>query len=378
MSTAVRDAVGHSSVILTVGAGGVGKTTIAAAIALRAALEGTSAVVLTIDPAKRLANALGLAEIGNTEVSVSESLFSAAGLRPSAPLSAMMLDMKRTWDELIERLAPPDKRDRILRNRFYQALSTALAGSQEYIALEKMWDLRNRHRAKLLVLDTPPTAHALDFLDAPSRVLDFLDTEAAKWLLTPALAAGKFGLRVFNLGSSYAAKTIARLTGTDMLRQLAEFMLALSSMNESFRERAHQTRALLEADRTSFLLVTGPMPERVDEAVYFHTLLLQNNLRVAGIVVNRVHGPVPPHLWDACRGLDGSLRASLERTLDEQEQLAAQDATGIARLRELCAPTPLVLVPHLDRDVHDLGALWTLSTYLWGDLSPTPTETHPS
>jgi len=279
----------------------------------------------------------------------------------------MMLDMKRTWDELIERHAPADKRERILANRFYQSLSTVLAGSQEYIAMEKLWELRTQRDYPLIVLDTPPTAHALDFLDAPNRIIDFLDNEAAKWLLTPALAAGKFGLKLFNFGSSYIAKTISRFTGTETLQQLAEFMLALSGMNQGFRERAHQTRALLEAPTTSFVLVTGPMPERPDEAVYFHTLLKQNKMQVAAVVVNRVNPPVPDALWADVARLPSPLRGKFDQTLKENEHLATQDARGIERLREQCEGTPLVLVPRFELDVHDVKGLWETSRYLWGD-----------
>jgi anion-transporting ArsA/GET3 family ATPase len=287
-------------------------------------------------------------------------------------MDAMMLDMKRAWDELIEQRAPPDKREKILSNRFYQSLSTALAGSQEYVAMEKVWELRSTSQAPLIVLDTPPTAHALDFLDAPNRILDFLDNEAAKWLLTPALAAGKFGLRLFNLGGSYVAKTIARFTGTETLQALAEFMLHMSGMNEGFRERAHQTRALLEADSTAFVLVTGPMPDRLDEAVYFHTVLQQNKMRVAAVVVNRVHAPVPDALWAEVARLPTPLQGPFEQTLRENDHLARQDARGIARLAELCAPTPLVLVPRFEGDVHDLAALWETSRWLWGDARLEP------
>src|SRR6185295_5621925 len=149
----------------------------------------------------------------------------------------MMLDMKHTWDAVIEQRAPADKRETILKNRFYQSLSSELAGSQEYIAMEKLWQLRSQRDYRLIVLDTPPTAHALDFLDAPNRVLDFMDNEAARWLLTPALAAGKVGLKLFNLGSSYVAKTLTKFTGTETLQELAAFMLAISGLNEGFKER---------------------------------------------------------------------------------------------------------------------------------------------
>jgi anion-transporting ArsA/GET3 family ATPase len=367
VSNPIQDALASSDVLITVGSGGVGKTTLAASIALRAAMEGQGSLVCTIDPARRLANSLGLEALGNAETEIAQATFAKAGLSPRAPMRAMMLDMKRTWDELIERRAPPDKREKILNNRFYQSLSSALAGSQEYVAMEKLWELRTQRDYPLIVLDTPPTAHALDFLDAPNRILDFLDNDASKWLLTPALAAGKFGLRLFNLGGSYVAKTIARFTGTETLQQLADFMLNISGMNEGFRERAHQTRALLEANTTSFVLVTGPMPERLDEALYFHTLLQQNKMRVAAIAVNRVHAPVPDALWEEVARLPSPLQQQLEQTLKENDHLARQDARGIAKLREACGSTPMVLIPRFELDVHDLSSLYETSKWLWGE-----------
>ncbi|MBS1150776.1 MAG: agmR [Myxococcaceae bacterium] len=364
----IPDAVHRSNVLVCVGPGGVGKTTVAATLALRAAVEGKGSLVCTIDPAKRLANSLGLAELGNAETRIADPILAAAsGQQPRAAMHAMMLDMKRAWDELIEQRAPADKREKILGNRFYQSLSTALAGSQEYIAMEKLCELRMQRGYPMIVLDTPPTAHALDFLDAPNRILDFLDNDAAKWLLTPALAAGKIGLKLFNLGSSYVAKTISKFTGVETLQELANFMLHMSSMYEGFRERAHQTRALLEADTTSFVLVTGPMPERLDEAVFFHTTLLQNHLSMAAVVVNRVHPPVPAALWSHAKKLPDELRKRVEATLNENDHLASQDARGVARLAELCAPTPLVLIPRFELDVHDLTSLWNTSRFLFGE-----------
>lgn len=364
---AIGKALAKHSTLICVGSGGVGKTTVAAALALRSSVEGKSALVCTIDPAKRLANALGLAALGNAETKITDETFAAAGLKPKSPMFAMMLDMKRTWDELIEKRAPPDRRDRILKNRFYQSLSTALAGSQEYIAMEKLWELRSQRGHPLIVLDTPPTAHALDFLDAPNRILDFLDNDAAKWLLTPALAAGKVGLKLFNFGSSYVAKTISRFTGVDTLQELAGFMLDISGMNQGFRERAHQTRELLAAEGTAFVLVTAPMPERIDEALYFHTLLAQNHLEVAAIVVNRVHPPVPDALWGEAARLPDGVRQRAEKTLTEAEHAATQDAEGISTLAAQCGNTPLVQVPRFELDVHDLRTLWDTSRWLVGE-----------
>ncbi|MBF5044704.1 ArsA family ATPase [Aggregicoccus sp. 17bor-14] len=353
--------------LICVGSGGVGKTTVAATLALRAAVDGRSAIVCTIDPAKRLANSLGVSALGNTQARIPESALRAAGLQPRAALYAMMLDMKQTWDDLITRFAPADKRERILSNRFYQSLSGALAGSQEYIAMEKLWELRSGSDFELVVLDTPPTAHALDFLDAPNRVLDFLDNEAAKWLLTPALAAGKLGLSLFNLGGSYVAKTLARFTGTETLQELSAFMLAISSMNEGFRERARGVRSLLESPQTGFVLVTAPAAERLDEAIHFHKLLRQNRMDLVAIVVNRVHPLPPPALWDEAQELVPARRDKVLRTLEELKVLAEQDAAGIAQLSQACPGTPLVQVPRFDVDVHDVDALWRTGRFLLGE-----------
>jgi anion-transporting ArsA/GET3 family ATPase len=364
------EALRNDTVLVCVGAGGVGKTTISASLALRAASgEGRSSLVCTIDPARRLANSLGLSQLGNEETRIGAEIFEQAHVPARAPLHAMMLDMKRTWDELVERHAPPEARERILDNRFYQTLSTRLAGSQEYIAMEKLCQLRARRDYDLIVLDTPPTAHALDFLDAPNRVLDFLDNDAARWLLAPALSAGKFGLKVLHRSGSYALKTISRFTGAAMLEEMSSFMLSLSTLNESFRDRAREVRDLLAADQTAFVLVTTPNPERIDEVVHFHTLLQQNKMSVAAIVVNRVHpSPTDEQFADAQR-VPQPLRSRIETTLEEMRALSVHDAVSIADIQRACEPTPLVLVPRFDRDVHDLRALWHTSKYLVGDAT---------
>ena len=366
-SDAIRGALREHRVMVAVGAGGVGKTTVAAALALRAAVDGRSALVCTIDPARRLANSLGLKELGNAESLIPEARFQAAGLTPKAPLRAMMLDMKQTWDELIEKLAPPGKREKILSNRFYQSLSSALAGSQEYIAMEKLWQLRTQRDYQLIVLDTPPTAHALDFLDAPNRVLDFMNNEASRWLLTPALAAGKVGLKLFNLGSSYVSKTLTKFTGTETLQGLAEFMGSISGMNQDFRERAEQVRDLMADEHTAFVLVTSPSAERLEEVVRFHTLLRQNHMRIAAVVVNRVHLPPTFEAMGQLNRLEPQLRRKAASTIDEISALAHNDAEGIKLIRKECEGTPLVEVPRFDLDVHDLPSLWKVGRFLCGE-----------
>lgn len=355
----LSNALLRQDVLICVGAGGVGKTTLAAAIALRAAVDGRRSLVCTIDPARRLANSLGLAQLGNAESRISAENLQASGLPAQAPLYAMMLDTKRTWDEFIERYAPADKRESILSSRFYQTLSSRLAGSQEYIAMEKLWQLHSRGHYQLIVLDTPPTAHALDFLDAPNRVLDFLDNEAARWLLRPALAAGRFG--------HYLAKSLSKLTGADTLRELAEFMLAISGMNESFRERAAQVKELLAAERTSFVLVTAARDEGSNELAALQRVLQQSHLSIAALVVNRVQLPPLPSDWEAAAKQPAALRAKLEKTLQERDEGARRDAEAISRIRALCQPTPLIQVPAFPTDVHDLAGLWQTARFLFAE-----------
>jgi anion-transporting ArsA/GET3 family ATPase len=368
--TPLVEALRTRGVVVCVGPGGVGKTTLAAALALQGAALGRKSLVCTIDPARRLASALGLSELGNVARPIPASELRAAGIHLKAPVEAMMLDMKQSWDELIARSASPEQRERILANRFYQSLSSALAGSQEYIALEKLWELHSAGAQDLLVLDTPPTAQALDFLDAPARVMDFFGSDTAKWLLTPALRGTKVGLRLFGLGGNLISRALSRVVGGQTLSDLATFLLAMSGMNEGFRERAQAVRALLASEETVVVLVTGPAAERREEAVRFHQSLREQGLHIAAVVVNQVHADVDVEDVSAAGRLPEPLRGKLERTLSEAHALAVADAENLQRLRAAVAPTPLLSVPRFPGDVHDLSALWRAGAYLVPDTSP--------
>ena len=288
-----------------------------------------------------------------------------------------MLDMKQSWDELIARSASPEQRDRILANRFYQSLSSALAGSQEYIALEKLWELHASGTYRLLVLDTPPTAHALDFLDAPGRVLDFLGTDAARWLLKPALQGAKLGFRLFGYGGNLISRTFSRIVGGQTLSDLAAFLLAMSSLNETLHERAREVRALLASEETVIVLVTGPAAGRREEAIRFHQSLLEQGLHVAAVVVNQVHAGLGPEEVAAAARFPEPLRGKLELTISEANSLAEADGQGVRALLAAVAPTPLLTVPRFPGEVHDLGALWRAGAYLVSDSAsaeaPLPT-----
>ncbi len=372
----VRDSLATRRIVVCVGSGGVGKTTVAAAIGLSRALQGQRTLVCTIDPARRLANALGLTALGNIESRVPEHKFAEAGLAPSGELHAMMLDVKRTWDDLIARHAPdPARRERILRNRLYQQMSAALAGSQEYMAMEKLYELATDRDYDLIVLDTPPTAHALDFLEAPDRILDFLGNDTARALLAPAVGAGRIGLRLAQLGGGYIAKTLARFTGQEVLGDLGDFLHGFQGMYEGFKERAAAVRALLSRAEVGFVLVSSASAVSIDEAVAFHERLHAEAMPIAGLVVNRL----TPDLWqadgplpDAAR-LAGPLAAAsaggddlagrLASTLAEHQALARGERRALARLLDRVA-APRALVPRLDADVHDLAGLARLAGHI--------------
>jgi len=372
----VRESLAARRIAVCVGSGGVGKTTVAAAIALARAMDGGRALVCTIDPARRLANALGLSALGNVEARVPDHKFAEAGLAPRGELFAMMLDVKRTWDDLVTRHAPdPARRDRILRNRLYQQMSAALAGSQEYMAMEKLYELATDRDYDLIVLDTPPTAHALDFLEAPDRILDFLGNDTARAILAPALGAGRLGLRLAQLGGGYVARTLARFTGQEVLADLGDFLQGFGGMYEGFKERAAAVRALLSRPEVGFVLVSSPSPISIDETLAFHERLHAEAMPIAALVVNRL----TPDLWPdgtplpaaadlaaelVSAGAGGpALAARLAATLEEHQTLARSERRALVRLLDQIA-APRALVPRLETDVHDLAGLATLGARL--------------
>lgn len=365
-------------VIVCVGAGGVGKTTVAATLALRAAVEGRRAMVLTIDPARRLANALGLKELGNVETRVDPARLREAGLEPKGELFAMMLDLQRSWDDLIARYLPPKQREALYANRFYRTLSSALAGSQEYIATEKLYELHSRGDYDLLVLDTPPTSHALDFLDAPKRILDFLDQRPLRAVAGPALAAGRIGFKLMTLGGSVAGKALSKLTGTETLEELTAFMLEIQGTYGVFKERAAQVKELFTSSEAAFVLVTSPHRATIEEAIFFHERLADEGIPVAGVVANRVHpdylggSPVPDRAALATGLAESGLPDSGDPPLSERLLLTLEEAGATARLdrRHLdhlaraTRPSPLLQVPRFDSDLYDLPGLWAMGLHL--------------
>jgi anion-transporting ArsA/GET3 family ATPase len=346
----------RKEVCICAGSGGVGKTTTSAAIALGMAARGRKVAVLTIDPARRLANALGLAELGNEERRVDVDL--------PGELWAMTLDAKRTFDELIEWHAPDEAtRDAVLGNRIYQELSSAVAGSQEYMAMEKLHELHQEGRYDLLVLDTPPTRNALDFLDAPQRLAAFIDSRALSFFLAPS----RFGLKVLGRGTGMVFSVMQRATGIDLLNDLSDFFRSFGGMTEGFRERAERVNALLRHHRSAFVLVTSPRLDAIDEARYFHRRLVEADMPFAGVVANRVHTGVAA--GDAGAELEplvgGELAEKVEAAAAAEAGLAERDRLNLAALRRRLARKPVIEVPLLEADVHDLDGLRRMDEYLF-------------
>jgi len=357
-------------ICICAGSGGVGKTTTSAAIATGMAARGLKVCVLTIDPAKRLADSLGLKELGNDAKQVDPALFEQQGVEIKGELWAMMLDAKATFDELVARQAPDEEaRDRVLGNRIYQQISSALAGSQEYMAMEKLFELHTEGRFDLLVLDTPPTRNALDFLDAPKRLTQFIEGRSLRVFMKPTGLAAKVAGR----GASVALSVLKRIVGFDLIADLAEFFNAFSGMVDGFQARAKRVNSLLADPHTCFLVVCGPQGEPIDEAVYFHRKLVEAKLPFGGVIVNKVHYPAEELQGNgedlegtlAEKLGDGDLAKRIRENFSDYQALAERDAHNIERLARELRAQGVIRVPYLDEDVHDLAGLAQINRYLF-------------
>lgn len=298
----------HTRIVVCCGSGGVGKTTTAAALGVRAAERGRRVVVLTIDPARRLAQSMGISELDNVPRQVKGVDESTGG-----ELHAMMLDMKRTFDEIVEGHADADRSRAILENPFYQSLSAGFAGTQEYMAMEKLGQLRANDEWDLIIVDTPPSRSALDFLDAPKRLGSFLDGKFIRVLMAPAKVGGRAGMKFLNVGMSMMTGTLSKLMGGQLLRDVQTFVAAMDTMFGGFRTRADATYRLLQAPGTAFLVVAAPERDALREAAYFVERLAAEQMPLAGLVLNRVHG-------------SGASQLSAERALAAAEALTDQRA----------------------------------------------------
>ncbi len=352
----------RTEIIVCCGSGGVGKTTTAAALALRAAEQGRTVAVLTIDPAKRLAQSLGLSELDNVPRAV-ESVDDSQG----GSLSAMMLDMKRTFDEVVEAHTTPDKAEQIFANPFYQALSSSFAGTQEYMAMEKLGQLHQQRNPDdspvwdLIIVDTPPSRSALDFLDAPQRLGSFLDGRFIRLLTAPARKGGRAYLKVVSAGVSMAAGALSRVLGSQLLTDVQTLVAALDTAFGGFRQRADHTYALLRDPATAFLVVASPERDALREAGYFIDRLAADDMPLAGLVVNRMSGVDAPTLTAAAAAEAtpnaSPTTASLLRLHNEIACTATRQESLVRRFLDAHPGVPVTTVPAAAQDIHDIDAL---------------------
>ncbi|MBZ0118172.1 MAG: AAA family ATPase [Sandaracinaceae bacterium] len=378
----LSDVLGSHRVVVCVGCGGVGKTTTAAALALHAAMQGKRVLCLTIDPARRLANSLGLREMTTEEQLVPAELFAQHGLEVRGSLSAMMLDTKRTFDELVRKYASsPEVAQRILSNKVYDYMSTSLAGTQEYMAMEKLHSVRSDPRYDLIVLDTPPTSNALDFLDAPERMAELVDSPAMRWFIQAFEGAGRFSFNLIGKGAAFLLRGLSRFTGTGFLEVLAQFITDFNDLFGGFRERAKEVALAFRSPEVAFVIVTSPAPLAIEEAIFFARRLEEAGMRRDAFVINAVKplfaeppkseaelvkeaAPLLPAGTDAAR-----LIARLRRALDDARTRAIADRIEADRLKHRAGADQLyVEVPAFERDVHDLPALAEVAKYLTGQL----------
>lgn len=401
--TDIAELVRGHRIVVCAGSGGVGKTTTAATIALWGALHGRNAIVLTIDPARRLADSLGVGPIGNTPVQVPDEVLASARRDGDGTLAAMMLDQKGSWDELVERHVPNEEaRQRILENRFYQQLSQSFAGSQEYMAVEQLGELDASGRYDLIVVDTPPTQHALDFLEAPERLLAFLDRKIVKWFVRPSFSAGWSTLRTMNRTVGFLLHKIEDATGVTALADVTDFFSAMTGLFEDFEPRVQRVTQLLRDPATAFLLVAGPDEQVLDQADYLAAQMAARGMPLKGVVMNRVHPHVAMGDGDAsleavtrlvteqiaalgaapaaaakparrasgsqAKGAASTLADRLARNFVAYQARARGDEVRMEIFRQgLPRGVPLVQVPNLQSDVHDVAGLLQLHRFLFAD-----------
>jgi anion-transporting ArsA/GET3 family ATPase len=356
-------------IIVCCGSGGVGKTTTAAVLALAGARAGRNAVVVTIDPAKRLANALGLDALSDTAHEIDRTIWDPGGAAPpEGRLSALMLDTKSTFDHLVLKYsADPTQGARILENRFYRNISGALAGTQEYMAMEKLHELHEEGGYELIVIDTPPTRNALDFLDAPARLTRLLDNKVFRLVMAPTRAS----FRVANLALQAFFRTVSRIIGKEVVDDLVLFFQAFEGMEDGFRRRAHRVLELLSDETTAFVLVTAPARDAVSEAGYFADRLETAGLRVNGLVVNRIHPEFdtldPAGLRsvdDAGDGAEARRLGELYDNLSDFIQLARRERRHLEGLERSVRGVPIVRVPLLEVEVCDISSLTEVGHHL--------------
>jgi anion-transporting ArsA/GET3 family ATPase len=372
--TSPTELVARRHILLCCGTGGVGKTTTAATLAIEGARQGRNAVVVTIDPAKRLANTLGLETLSNSAHEIARERWDPDDdAAPGGRLHALMLDTETTFDQLVQTYAGSEEQATgILSNRFYRNIASALSGTQEYMAMEKLYELHDTGGFDLIVVDTPPTRHALDFLDAPRRLTRLLDNRIFRLLMAPTRGV----VRVGGVATQAFLRTISRVVGTEAVDDVVAFFRAFEGMEAGFRERASQVTALLADDDTAFVLVTSPRRDAVEEAQYFATRLADSDFAVDALVVNRMHRHYcdtdPAALRDRARELAARRNDATDRlaahyaNLADLEEVAMRERRALAGLEHRIGDASVCHVPELGHDVHDFTALRAVGSHLMG------------
>ena len=390
----LQELMSEKRLIVCAGSGGVGKTTVSAALALSAALQGKKALVVTIDPARRLANALGFEEFGNEEFEVDLSTLTCKGEPVTGQLFAMMLDQKLTFDTLVERYAPDaGSAQRLMENRWYQQMSSALAGAQDYMAVEKLYEMAQERDYDLIVLDTPPTTNALDFLEAPQRLMDMLQLQPIQWF-RKGVGGGGTASRWLRWGWSSLIKALGRVVGGEVVEELSTLLQDMSILYDGFKERAGEMWGLLRSDECGFFLVSAPNRSALKEALFFHHKLLESGMPFSGIWLNRVRGFYQDkHTWSAlpqqfsrpdeealevlakeiCQ--DGEsledtvvLLRDMSRHFGLEFQEVEQARKEVVFLREQLGEEPFIgLLPLIQEELHELAGLAHVGQLLLDD-----------
>jgi anion-transporting ArsA/GET3 family ATPase len=366
------DKINTAKIVACCGSGGVGKTTISATLGLKGALSGKKTIVLTIDPAKRLADALGLKSINFQEQKIPDECFQRLGVQPKGELYAMMLDTRHVFDRVVTTYSSsPEMAKNILKNRYYQFLSTSLAGTHEYMAMEKLYELYEKNTYDLIVLDTPPSRRALDFLDAPERLNDLFGRHFFWNLLKPYFKAGKLGYRMIYFVASPMLRSISKIFGIRALNDLADFFyLADDSFIDGFRNRSQAIKSVLSGSQTIFIAITSPMRAPMLEAVYFYDKLKENNMPFGGFIINRVYSELSK-LNDTDRDaihacMPGEEMAQkIIQNYHRFERLGTSCKQLINNLMTVTDPSiEIHQIPFFDTDVHDFEHLFRLQSYL--------------
>jgi anion-transporting ArsA/GET3 family ATPase len=383
---AMKELLRKGSIIILLGTGGVGKTTVAAALGIAAAKAGLNTAVITVDPARRLRDALGLDSLAGNPTPLSAEQLRAAGLAPDLRLSAMMLDVKGAWDAMAEQFAKdPATRRRILENPFYKSLSTEFAGSEAYAALEKLYDLHQNGDFDIEIVDTPPAAHAFDFLQAPARLIRLLDSRTARWLFTPSLSAGRLAMKFASQAARFVVRELERFAGKGVLSTISDFFAAASETLDATVDRLRKTEALLRSPSAHFVLVTTAEEDRLRGAQELIDEMRSERLGLGAIVLNRfldeetwsevMHDPTsPPRHLEGISALRASMKADIssdrgiKSVVDFLEEYRVRVLADIARVdryaRELSGDVKLAVSPEIEVGISDLGALARIADFL--------------